>query len=903
VAWDSNEERLADVENRLGRLEDSLAEIQRLLAVEAAAAEPEPPRVEEPEPARPLAPKPRPPDAPPLPVAQEPPPPPEFVETWRERTWDFERADLVGARALAWAGGIVTLLGVVLFFALAVNRGWLGAEARVVLGAVAAGLVLAGGLFLRHRFGETYASLAAVGAGIAGWYACLLAAGPHYDLLSDWTALGLAAGVAAAALGIALYWSSEFVAGLGLVGAMAVQIPISWGDGLTVSGTGFTALMFTAAAVVVVVRQWPALLLASAIAVVPQVIVLAVGHAGDGTPGAIVSAVGCSAVLLAAAIGLQLRSKEELDGFPASVALGAAVLASVSLAVLVARSQAEGAALLGVAGVYGCLAAAFYFRPGRRDLSALLGAIGLAVAAVAVADLLSGTSLAIAWSAESAVLVWLAWRIRDLRYQAASLGYLVIAIGHALVIDAPPRHLFVDVPDPTAGIGAIVAATVALGVFAERCRHEVAKSSHWQPFIDAQTNLRLVTGVGAGVGAMYAASLGLLELPGSFAWDHVAVTGLLAVVPLGALAFGLARRSLRVELGAAIGVGLAVVKVIAFDVPQLGAPQRSWGLVIAASALFVGGVAFASFTPGLEELEPVSSIALVASAPLVVVGLFDLLDGRWHGISRTGAALLVPTAVYALTSVALYRRRVFLDYSTLLWVEAGAIGVIATGLLLAGTPLALAWAGASVLLAVLSRASGDFRLQVGAALYLVLAIGHGLILDSPPTDFFESNRHPASGAGAVAGAAVAALTLALVLRIPARLLPEGRRITRTPLYALAGALATYAVSLVVLELFELEGGRIETRFERGHVAVSAFWGVLALLLLYLGLTRRLSLRLAGFVLFGVTLAKIFLYDLGTLNPVARALSFLAVGAVLLLGGFFYQRYSAEAADRNSVAGG
>ena len=42
------------------------------------------------------------------------------------------------------------------------------------------------------------------------------------------------------------------------------------------------------------------------------------------------------------------------------------------------------------------------------------------------------------------------------------------------------------------------------------------------------------------------------------------------------------------------------------------------------------------------------------------------------------------------------------------------------------------------------------------------------------------------------------------------------------------------------------------------------------------------------MLFAVSLAKIFLYDLPSLSSITRALSFLAVGAVLLLGGFFYQ---------------
>jgi len=168
-----------------------------------------------------------------------------------------------------------------------------------------------------------------------------------------------------------------------------------------------------------------------------------------------------------------------------------------------------------------------------------------------------------------------------------------------------------------------------------------------------------------------------------------------------------------------------------------------------------------------------------------------------------------------------------------------------------------------------------------------------VILDAPPTQFFESNAHPASGAGAVAGAGVLALALARVAR---------RRSSTVPLYAAGGALVLYAASLVVLELFQLDDNRVEQEFERGHAAVSALWGILALVLLYLGLTRRLSLRIAGLVLFGVTLAKIFLYDLATLSSVARAMSFLAVGGVLLLAGFFYQRLSSDTLRRREPAG-
>jgi uncharacterized membrane protein len=892
-------DRIDELERRLRDLERELVEIRLLAAASdepadvplAAAAD------------RRLEPEPLPP-----PVEERREPAPQPTGRWFEQSHDldFRVSDLLGARALAWAGGIVTLLGIVLFFALAANRGWIGPEARVVLGALASAIVFGGGLYLRRRFGETYSALSAVGAGIAGAYATLLAAGPHYDLLPDWAALVVAAGVAGLGLAIALHWSSEFVAGLGLVGAMLVQIPVAWDGRLTTTGTGFTVFMFAAAGTVTVFQRWRKLLTVSAIATVPQVLILAGEHAGDAPAGPSAVSAACAAVLLAAGIGLQVRSDAELEGFAASMVIGGGVVASISAAVLVSGPTAEGVVLLGVAAVYAALAVAFFTRPMYADLSALLAAVALAIGAVAGADLLSGSSLAIAWAAEAAVLAWLASRISDVRYQLASLAYLLLAIGHALLIDTPPRHLFVEHTHPAAGVAAPIAVSVAAAVFAERCgrglgtrpaSHEFRLGGLFDQVRGAQFELQFASAWLAGIGGLYAGSLGLLELPSSFAWNQVAVTGLLAGGPLVALVVGLVWRRRPVQLGAGLALALALAKDLGFDVPRLDAPQRSWAMLAVGASLLLAGFLYQRLTPVLRGLDPLAGAAVGTSVPLGVVGLFDLLDGRWHGIDRTGAALLALAAIYiAFAALAIVQTRLR-DLSTLLWGSGLLIGALATAQLFSDTPLALVWAGLAVVLALLSQLLDESRFQVGAAAYLALAAGHALIFDAPPTDFFESSRHPASGAGAVAGAAAAALVLAIVVRIP-----DWLPLSRAPIFSLAGVLATYAVSLVVLELFELGGGRIETRFERGHAAVSALWGVLALMLLYLGLTRRLSLRLAGFALFGVTLAKIFLYDLATLSPVARALSFLAVGAVLLLGGFFYQRFSSDTVGRGEAAG-
>ena len=84
--------------------------------------------------------------------------------------------------------------------------------------------------------------------------------------------------------------------------------------------------------------------------------------------------------------------------------------------------------------------------------------------------------------------------------------------------------------------------------------------------------------------------------------------------------------------------------------------------------------------------------------------------------------------------------------------------------------------------------------------------------------------------------------------------------------------------------------------------MSALWGLCAFALLALGLARRSrALRLAALALFGLVLAKIFTYDLAGLSSLARAVSFLAVGGLLLLAAFLYERLSERREERRLAA--
>lgn len=890
--------RLDEVERRLRELGLEVAEIRRLAETEEAGVAPSPaaqratdwePRVPIPPPARPPEPV-GPPPAPSL-----PPPPPRKPALWER---DIDWGDLLGAKALAWVGGAVTVLGVVFFFILAVDRGWIGPGARVGLGALASALVFAGGIYVHRRYGPVYSAYGAVGAGLAGGYATLLAAAALYDLVSDLAALGIAAAIASVGLATSLLWSSELIAGIGLVGAALVPLMVLFEEDISPLGTGFAGLVFAAIGVVAVARRWPTLAAVGLAATLPQIALLVEDGSATDWDRAILAWI-FSVLYVATAIGLHRAVDEDgLGSLPATFLIIAGVLAGATGFALF-DGEDRGWVVV-AAGVAFVAVAAAFFRD--RDLSALLAAVGLALVAVGLAVVLSGPSLALAWAAEAAVLAALATWIDEPRYQLAALGYLAAASVHAFAIDAPPTDLYEAVSDPADGALAPLGVAVASGIVAFYARSWPDEEPTGlfrmfepvlAPFRRADELWRALAGWLAGGAALYAASLGILELAQA-AWPddvdtafergHVGVTALwgaaAAALTYGSRWIG----SFQVRAAGLTLAGITFVQAAIFDATLEPGP-RGWALLAAAAALLL--TALAEEVPAVEDRPELSASALLlvpASAGLATFGLYFVTDAE-------GYAWLGLAAVFGGLSALVFRSD--RDFSTLLWFPALAIGALAAADLLEDTWLVLAWSAAAGAVSVLGHRVREPRLQLGAAGYLALALGFTLGELAPPREFFSANDDPAAGVPALLcslGAAVVVSAYGL----------RDERLRAYRVWAAAGTavLALYTASLAILGAFEWAGtASVETDFQRGHSAVSAFWGIVGLVTLYLGLRRDLrTLRLAGFALFGVALAKLFLYDLANLSSITRALSFLAVGAVLLLGGFFYQRLAAAARE-------
>ncbi len=96
----------------------------------------------------------------------------------------------------------------------------------------------------------------------------------------------------------------------------------------------------------------------------------------------------------------------------------------------------------------------------------------------------------------------------------------------------------------------------------------------------------------------------------------------------------------------------------------------------------------------------------------------------------------------------------------------------------------------------------------------------------------------------------------------------------------------WIVSCELINWMDIAG--VEQTYKFG---LSILWGLYSLFLIVLGIWKKKKyLRLGAIVLFGVTLVKLFLYDISHLNTIAKTIVFVSLGVLLLIISFLYNKY-------------
>jgi uncharacterized membrane protein len=506
---------------------------------------------------------------------------------------------LAGPTGLAVAGGVVTLLGIVFVFALAASRGWIGPAVRCSIGAGVSIFLVGLAVLIRRRYGRMVAGLAAAGVGVGGLYITLYAASRGYHLLWTGTALGAVVAVALLAAALALAWSSELLAVLGLV-AVVIAPPTVEGR-LTALGLAASALAAAAALAIGRGRNWRTLGGLSYGLLFTQTAVYIfdarrhgvfddiIGgyrndwqHRGAATALAIATAV--LALAGAAAYG---RGRRDIDVFVTLLATSTIPLTLFGVWALLDGAGERGAALLAITAAY-ALSAAAVSRVGQRDLGVLLLAFALFSGALATAFLLSNGSLAVAWMLEGLMFLALARELKKPTFQAAGIAYLGVAAVHVLSVETPLDHLFTEQAHPAQHLGFLVLFVLALA--------GAALLLHGRPLLTDRFDLA-AAGASALL-AVYAGSLMLLdlsqrldggELHAKFQRGETMVSALWAVVALGLLAAGLSRSSKELRYAGLGLLVLALAKLFLFDLSQLSSLTRATSFLAVGITLLTGG--------------------------------------------------------------------------------------------------------------------------------------------------------------------------------------------------------------------------------------------------------------------------------------------------------------------------
>ena len=90
--------------------------------------------------------------------------------------------------------------------------------------------------------------------------------------------------------------------------------------------------------------------------------------------------------------------------------------------------------------------------------------------------------------------------------------------------------------------------------------------------------------------------------------------------------------------------------------------------------------------------------------------------------------------------------------------------------------------------------------------------------------------------------------------------------------------------------------------EADKLGLSIWWGIYALVLVVIGIAKRKThLRIGGIVLFGVTLVKLFFYDIASLGTISKTIVFVSLGILLLIISFLYNKYKHLIFDGNETA--
>ena len=371
----------------------------------------------------------------------------------------------------------------------------------------------------------------------------------------------------------------------------------------------------------------------------------------------------------------------------------------------------------------------------------------------------------------------------------------------------------------------------------------------------------------------------------------------LLALTYGLLGFGILARGREVVYLSFFALGIAVVFLTIAIPVQLGGPWISVAWAAEGTVLI-----WLSFRLGMFQLRYFgAAVFAVFAAWLLAIDTSEALEAiSWPSWNVYIPTYAMAVAITYLAAYLIYRNKQLLQpqekWLFPAFLVAGSLFLtVAFGTLVAGHWLAVAWAVEGLTLLWLS-----FRLVLpelrfcGMAVILAMTVR---LLAFDTFDFDLATFQPVINLRFLGfGVGIAAIYLGayFLWRWRDRLLEVEAKLALAIFLVGASFLTLWVLSAEALTSVDSDLFNVSRSIADNvkSLSLSILWAVYAAVLIVLGILKQWRwVRLGGLTLLAVPVLKLFLVDSFDLEEGYRVGAFVALGALLVAGGFLYQRYS------------
>lgn len=792
-----------------------------------------------------------------------------------------EWEEMIGGNIFNWIGAIAILIGIAFFLKLAFERDMITPWMRVAIGyAIGASLLIAGRRF--HHKGAQIFAQGLIGGGISILYLSVYASYNLYHLIdSQVLALALMSAVTAIAVTQSVKYNSIAITLLGLIGGFLTPLLLSGGKaGGEASASGLLAyIVLLDIGLLTVALKKDSWAVIDPLALLGTYVTYFVWHdmyyKSGNLPISVTFLTIFWALFFAVDVYRNAKSITTYAVIRSVVSCIGAVLYYIAMYVVINPQYHKQMPLvtLAIGAVYFLTAQVLVHRNNDNTIVPRYILTAIALLVVATAIQYTGFDRVAYWALEALALVWCGFYWQKGYVKASALWLFHIAFlvmlftKGALEWDSLNTfHLILN--ERCLAFLALAAAAAFGAVMFSRSNEES----------DKQTSIVLHY--------YWCAILFVLFTVETIDYFRKLMIG---------------KESLKSAYGFTRYMALTMVWTLySITLVWNGLRKKLSSLIYSGLAMLILGVGFISIS-GIE-FEPISSFIPVANIRaaaflMVIAGLFihkNFLgkhreERPWIGKASGVFDLVISLLGFELLTVetADYFHKFMMGHTTwALGIDAG----LAKALMLAAV-----WTAYSILLVYYGmRANSKTYMYSGM---VALALGVCTVV-------FGYKFAPIGGFQPVANIRAIAFAVVIIGVLIQQRILRGRA---ADYRWIPGMLNIFqiAVSLLIFELVTVEVWDyfaraialepIEDHIQRWHslqqMVLSVTWVVYSILLMAYGIWRRATtLRLAAIIFLELTILKVFIVDMSSLETLYRIFSFIGLGFILILTSYLYQRY-------------